>query len=414
LAHEKVANSMSQFQETTNVIRMASWDFRYEWRISSVQVLGMASVLAPLLVLFGLKFGVIDTLQRRLLENPQVREIRPVGSGRFGSEWFDRIARLPQVFFLIPRTRTIAATITLQQAGQDSEVLAELIPTRSGDPLLIGLEPLSPAINQVILSAKSATTLGVTVGDHIDGVVRRNRNQRQEIATLKLTVVDIAAEHLFPRDGIFANLDLLLAVEAYRDGFSWPELGWDGRSVPSTEIFASYRLYVKELADVAVLRDRLRSEGLEVRTRVEEIEILQLLERNLSFIFWSIAGIGITGYLISLAASLWASVERKRADLSVIRLLGVGRSALVWFPVTHALLTSLFGIVVAFGATFGLGGLLNVTFASSGSEGGMICRLLPTHLAQAAVGTLFCAVLPALLAGYWSTRIEPAEGLRLL
>jgi putative ABC transport system permease protein len=405
---------MSQFHETTNVIRMAGWDFRYEWRLSVVQVLGMAPVLAPLLVLFGLKFGVIDTLQRRLLENPQVREIRPVGSGRFGNEWFDRIARLPQVSFLIPRTRTIAATITLRQAGRDNEVVAELIPTRSGDPLLVGLGPLSPAIDQVILSAKSAKSLGVTVGERIDGVVHRNRNQRQEIATLKLTVVDIVAEHLFPRDGIFANLDLLLAVEAYRDGFGRPDLGWDGLSAPQAEIFASYRLYAKQLADVAVLRERLRSEGLEVRTRVEEIEILQVLDRNLSFIFWSIAGIGITGYLISLAASLWANVERKRADLSVIRLLGVGRSALVWFPVTHALLTSTFGIAVAFAATFGLGGLLNVTFASSGGEGGMVCRLLPTHLAQAAAGTLFCAILPALSAGYRSTRIEPAEGLRLL
>jgi putative ABC transport system permease protein len=266
----------------------------------------------------------------------------------------------------------------------------------------------------VILSAKSAKSLGVTVGERIDGVVHRNRNQRQEIATLKLTVVDIVAEHLFPRDGIFANLDLLLAVEAYRDGFGRPDLGWDGLSAPQAEIFASYRLYAKQLADVAVLRERLRSEGLEVRTRVEEIEILQVLDRNLSFIFWSIAGIGITGYLISLAASLWANVERKRADLSVIRLLGVGRSALVWFPVTHALLTSTFGIAVAFAATFGLGGLLNVTFASSGGEGGMVCRLLPTHLAQAAAGTLFCAILPALSAGYRSTRIEPAEGLRLL
>ena len=44
-------------REASNSVRLAASDFLFEWRLTSCLVLALAAVLAPLLVLFGLKYG---------------------------------------------------------------------------------------------------------------------------------------------------------------------------------------------------------------------------------------------------------------------------------------------------------------------------------------------------------------------
>ncbi|MGB5468412.1 MAG: peptide ABC transporter permease, partial [Sedimenticolaceae bacterium] len=64
-------------------LRLASRDYAHEWQMSGCFVLALAAVLGPMLVLFGLKFGVVGGMLDQLIENPENREIRPVSSGRF-------------------------------------------------------------------------------------------------------------------------------------------------------------------------------------------------------------------------------------------------------------------------------------------------------------------------------------------
>ena len=73
--------------------RLAARDFGHDWRIVLCQVLGLTAVLAPLLVLFGMRFGLIDTLAQRLIEDPRNREIVPAGSGRFDAGVLPRPGR---------------------------------------------------------------------------------------------------------------------------------------------------------------------------------------------------------------------------------------------------------------------------------------------------------------------------------
>ena len=93
------------------VIRLSLRDYFRERLLSACAVLGLAAVLAPLLVLFGVKSGIINTLADRLIENPRNREISPVGSGRYGAAWFSEMISRPEVAFVIPQTRSIAATM---------------------------------------------------------------------------------------------------------------------------------------------------------------------------------------------------------------------------------------------------------------------------------------------------------------
>ena len=45
-------------------------DYLHERLLSACAVLGLAAVLAPLLILFGVKFGVVETLTERLRNDP--------------------------------------------------------------------------------------------------------------------------------------------------------------------------------------------------------------------------------------------------------------------------------------------------------------------------------------------------------
>ena len=71
------------------VLRLASRDYFHEWLMSGCFVLALAAVLGPMMVLFGLKFGIVGTMVDELIENPHNREVRPVGSGYYDHAWLE-------------------------------------------------------------------------------------------------------------------------------------------------------------------------------------------------------------------------------------------------------------------------------------------------------------------------------------
>lgn len=62
--------------------RLAFRDFLHEWRVSLCLIFALAAVLAPLLVLFGLKSGIIATMTERLRADPHNLEITLRGHQR--------------------------------------------------------------------------------------------------------------------------------------------------------------------------------------------------------------------------------------------------------------------------------------------------------------------------------------------
>ncbi len=121
-----------------HILLLASADYRRERLLSLCSILGLTAVLAPLLILYGVKFGVMTTLTDRLLSDPNTMEVSPVSSGRFTARDFEQWRQVPGVAFVLPRTRSIAATMTLMTRVGDEPVTAtvSLEPTAVGDPLL--------------------------------------------------------------------------------------------------------------------------------------------------------------------------------------------------------------------------------------------------------------------------------------
>lgn len=396
----------------TKTLRLASRDYAHEWQMSGCFVLALAAVLGPMLVLFGLKFGIIGGMLEQLIENPENREVRPVSSGHFDAAWFASMQRRSDVAFIVPRTRSIAATIDLNSEQSTRIVPAELIPSGPGDPMLPADGALPDGMHRVVLSLSAAEKLQVNAGDRIDGSVQRHYNGRKERSHVDLTVARVAPASAFAREGVFADVRLVEAIEDYRDGRAVAELGWQGSASPDQRNYPGFRLYARSIYDVAPLKDDLTGQGVEVRTKVADIDLVMRMDRNLSAIYWAIAIIGLIGFSLSLGASLWANVDRKRKELSVLRLVGFRTGDIVWFPVTQAFYTGLLGWLLAVGIYFGAAYSINNMLAEQLAGGQQVCVLLPQHYGLALALTVGAAVFAAALAGWRSARIEPSEGLR--
>jgi len=405
----------ARLRSSRHAVWLAYRDFLHEWRISLCFVLALMAVLAPLLVLFGLKFGLVDTLTQRLVQSPYNREIVGVGSRRYQPAWFEAMAKRTDVAFIIPNTRRIAASFSrlLNPRTGQAVTAVQMIPTGPGDPLLATLPNPASGTDGLVLSSETARKLRVAAGDEVEARVERRRHGRDESVALRLRVVGVAPEAALQGDGSFVPLDLLVATEDYRDGVAVPALGWPGSSPSkSARDFARFRLYANTIYDVAALRDTLTEAGIEVRTQAAEIEAMQGLDRNLGRVFWLIAALGVLGFLASLAANLLANVERKRRELSMVRLLGFSSRGIVLFPVVQAALIGTLGSIAASSVYLPVAGLLNVWFGASLRAGEFICRLEPAHFLLALLATLLCAVGAAAWAGLRATQIQPAEGIR--
>jgi putative ABC transport system permease protein len=393
---------------------LALQDFMFERRSSICFTLALMAVLAPLIILFGLKFGLIDTIARRLIEDPRNRELVGLGVGRFSPSWFQAMSVREDVTFVVPNTRSIAATFArlINPATRVSEGGVAILPTAAGDPLLEGTT-LPRKRDEIVLSASLAAELGAAAGSLLEAQIDRRRQGRAETVSFELTVVGIAPVTAYGGAGAFALLELLVATEDYRDGFAVPELGWSGSQPPAgPRLYPRFRLYARSIFEVADLADALKKEGIEVRTRAVEIASMQSLDRNLSLIFWLVAAVGGSGFLVSLAANLHAHVESKRRELSILRLIGLPVLGVVLMPMAQSALIATIGAATAAAAAGIAAGFLNRLFVVSLQPGEMICRLLPHHLIVALLVTVAAALAASAWAAVRAAHIDPAEEIR--
>ncbi|MFS2158173.1 FtsX-like permease family protein [Pseudomonas sp. Pseusp122] len=395
------------------VMSLAWQDYRADARLSACAVLALVAVIAPLLVLFGLKFGLVSSLTERLERDPLVREIIPLGGGRFNAAFINELARRPDVAFAIPRTRQIAATADLSVQGQEQRerVNVEMIPTAIQDPLL-GAMTVPTGLDEIILSQTAAQRLKVKPGDWLDAAFTRQVAGQAEAQHTRVQVSGVLPLQAFPRDALFAPLALLEAAEDYRDGRAVPALGWAGdRAHPGEQrVYPAFRLYAQTLNDVEPLRRYFADNDLLVSTQAAAIAQVQSLSRNLNIVFWVIAGLAVLGAFAAICAGALAAVERKRHELSVLRLLGLGTGALLSFVMCQALYSGLIAAALG-GALYGLAERgLNLLFMQEPGE--YASQLLLRHYLVALAALLGASALAAALGGWRVAHIEPAEGIR--
>jgi hypothetical protein len=242
-----------------DLFRLAMSDYWHERLLSACSILGLTAVLTPLLVLLGVRHGLLAAMTEKLLRDPRTLEITPVGSGKYAPEWFTELASLPETAFVVPQTRSIAATMTLRKYDGNASlrpVITPLIATGADDPLLlhrnlpraswireessdssIKMPPEMTDANTrlaagVIVSESVMRKLGGAVDDLLEGRVDRVRSGKRESAGLPLRVLAVLPPEAQPSDMLYVPLELLTASEDYRDGKGVPFLGWSGDPPP--------------------------------------------------------------------------------------------------------------------------------------------------------------------------------------
>ncbi|MFN7305834.1 MAG: FtsX-like permease family protein [Acetobacteraceae bacterium] len=388
-------------------------DLLHERTLVLCSLIGLAAVLAPLIVLFGLKQGVIDGLRAELIDNPRSRMVVNSANRNFDASFLMRLAARPDVTFVIPRLRSLNNEARFEDPARPGTVLrAELLATATGDPLLQGLPSI--ATNQIIPSASFAARLDLQAGMLVTLRAIRGDASTREVLNLPVIVAAVAPPGAFGRDGVFLDLRTLLLVDGFTDG-TLPHTAnpVDIMDDPA-RIYAGFRAHARRLDDVTRIDHDLRRDGVEVETLAEQIEGLLSLDRSLTLLFALLAGLGGVGYLVSLGVGLYANVERKQRDLSLLRLIGLSRRDLVVFPLLQALLISSAGVALASTLALMVAALVNrLPLGGANPAGGRaICVITAEHLLLALLTSLLGAALSAAFAGHRAARIEPAEGLR--
>ena len=387
------------------VASLAWQDYRNDAWLSACSVLALVAVMVPLLVLFGLKFGLVSSLTERLETDPATREIIPLGGGRFSSAFIEQLGLRSDVGFAVPRTRQIAAT------AQVGTLTLEMLPTAPGDPLLADL-PMPRGLDQIVLSHTAAEKLAARPGDWLEARFARQVAGRVEDQRTRLQVQAVLPLEAFARDGLLADLGLLEAAEDYRDGRAVPALGWEGDAVGVSEqrVYPAFRLYARTLTDVDPLRVYFAGQNLLVSTQAQTIAQVQSLSRNLSIVFWIIAGLALAGAFAAIFAGALAAVARKRRELSVLRLLGFSTGGLLWFVVVQALYSAGAAAVLSAGL-YGLAEAgLNKLFVQVPGE--YASHLLARHYGLALVAVLGVSAVAAACGGWRVARIQASEGIR--
>ena len=190
-------------------------DLWHDRSVSFCIISSLIAVIAPLLLMFGLRYGVVSQLQQDLARDPRNLEIRMVSSGHYSAEWIAALRQKSEVGFAIGQTRSLNTQADLLKDMSHFIENAEVIPTVQGDPLLGTLQLGSE--DEVILSAEAARRLAVSAGETIRLRVMRQLEDQREWGERTLTVGAILAPTYFNRPALFVHEPLLLALESFRD-----------------------------------------------------------------------------------------------------------------------------------------------------------------------------------------------------
>jgi putative ABC transport system permease protein len=591
---------------------LAAVDLRHEWILTLCLVIAIAAVVAPLLILQGLKHGTVTTLRDRLVQDPVYREIRPSQTREYPPGWLDRLAAAPEVGFLLPTILPASSIIGAVHPGTGKVQTLDLIPTGPGDPLVLENGGTIPDEGGCVLTSAAAAQLGVVAGATLEVRASRSRAGATETGSARLRVGAVLDSRAGTLPRLYAALPFVLDVEAYKEGRGIPARGWagdvprpqpsydgllvllpqpldpiaraglavntgfatiaapdaqaltsrlgsplpagwhayqlaapngtvgtagvdavrrklrgsdaillpyveplavrvDGKDLrlaglsltaeqaarlgavappwggypladagalrqlwvadeveansadvgsrglselrfpagisggaPAADVayapaelagvlltgqlrplafdgsgftveregFRGFRLYARTIDDVPALVERLRAEGVEVVARADDVRRIQVLDRGLARLFWLVASLGIAGGVAVLVASLYAAVQRKRRDLAVLRLVGLTRPDVFFFPLYQGLALAALGVGVAVLAYGALAVVINQAFAADLDLGQRICDLPAQTLGQAVVAVLGVALASSLAAAWAATRIDPAEAIR--
>jgi len=391
-------------------------DLRHGWPVTLCLVVAVIAALLPLLLLYGLRNGIVTNLIDDLRSDPRITEIQLVRDEQLSQDWFDALAQDPRVGFLLPRARYLAASVRLRSAEGRDILEPRMIPSAAGDPLLAGL-PVPQGLTQIVITERVAIEGVLAPGDSAELIVLRQVGDERQSLRSAVQVLAVLPRDMLQTDDILVDSALESAIERWREGFAVPELGWegvreDGATDASARSYASFRLYAADLRAVPGLRDSLLAQGLDVETRAEDIEATLAIEAGLGWVFAAVSVLTAVGFVLTLGLHLAAGVIEKVGEITLLRLLGMGSGELALFPSLQGVMIAGAGGVAAALLAVAVQPPVNRWLDGLGGLEGQVSRLPLPDLALAALVVALAGGVSGIVAGARVAGIEPVRGLR--
>lgn len=378
------------------LIKLALRHLFFERMMTVCQIAALACIMAPLLLLFSLRFGVLTELQHRLMNDPKVLSLTLDMSYRLDHTFFEHLAARPEVGFVVPQITALNALIDLKFPG--TVVRVSVLPTKPGDPVVLSSnisyeQPLGE--DEAFISYDLAQVRGLKVGDIVTMVVARTQNGVRESVRTSLKIRGIVAERFVNDDCLLLNLDLVNAIDDYRNGFN-PALLSDGSKLNERpRLYAKFRLYAKDLASVIPLYYYLVDQHLNVSSKVREIQNLQAVTHVLNFIYGVIALVSVLGGALALTGLILSALRASKRNFVLLRLMGQGSRGIYGVVMVEGVIIATVGFALAL-TLYSIGaGIFNTYFGTTLS-GAMISELTLGHMALFYGATLALVLLIAL------------------
>ncbi|PWF21304.1 ABC transporter permease [Corticimicrobacter populi] len=403
--------------------RLAVADLLHDRKVSLFMMATLVAVIAPLLLLFGLKQGVVEQLRSDLVRSPDALEVRMLGSGDFDDAWVAAAQARADVAFAVGMTRALNLRGDLLADSRRFAENIELIPTADGDPLraeaqaasLPSADVAAQTLPALFLSSALAMRLQAAPGDTLTLGAQRRLDGVLERGQWQVWVADVLPAHGMDRLAALAPLPLLVELERFRDGYRVERSGLTtGRIADDGEPvrYARVRLYAPDADRISSLARWLQEQHIDTRSQQAQADSVRQISTVLGWVFGVIAVAALLGCIASLAGAFLSNIERKRRNLALLGLLGSTQGELAWLMQVQALCLSSAAYACSL-LIYGLGSLVFDTVLGGGpATGRFVCELAGWQMAMGYVLTLLLAGSVSWAGTRRAVRIDPAESLR--
>jgi len=292
-------------------------DVFHEWRMSFCVMFAVAAIATPLLLFFGLKSGVMKTLENRLLSNPSTVEIISMSDRKLDDNWFKEQREDPKVSFVIPRTRRLAASAEFTKTGdsKNPKKTLDLYPSATGDPLLEHYRQKAPSENECVLSQEAFRRIGANIGDTVKAVVTRDRGTSK--VEREFLVVGVLPDAAGSVACAYITLEELEEIEAFKDGIAVPKRQWQGSESVAYPVIPEVLIILPEYLDAVREAMLIQNTGFSRIKRLDsqELEALQpfISENKKGYLLGTVGNPASKHDLMTLCDRF-----RGRSDVSVI------------------------------------------------------------------------------------------------
>lgn len=306
----------------------------------------------------------------------------------------------------------MAAPVAISDGAPVAAEGAPLVaPVAAEGAAVAAVEPASE-VYECFITQKAFKKYQLSEGDTVTLMVRRIKNKQNQVSRLPLKIRGVILDRFVNDDFILLPPAVVTALDDYRNGYE-PDIFSDGSAQPEgTRHYAKFRLYAKDLNSVIPLYYHLAQHQLNVRSKVQEIENLQAVDRVLNFVFGVVALVSLVGGAIALGGLMLSSLKAKKRNLVLLRLMGQAPHDTYLLVLLEAVIIAVCGFALALGLYYGGSMIFNQYFKQV-VVGMVISELIWQHIVCFFAATILVLGLTALwTAKYLLLRVHIADILR--